>query len=108
MPAILVAEGELALDTDGASRCAREGNSLTSAPTSRCSRPTISTTGLAKVISGLYRIPAIHVDFDCVFTNTVPVDAIRGAGKPEALSCSNGWSISQRRKPAARRWTFAD
>ena len=47
--------------------------------------PTISTTGLAKVISGLYRIPAIHLDFDCVFTNTVPVDAIRGAGKPEAL-----------------------
>ena len=36
------------------------------------------------MISGLYRIPAIRVDFDCVFTNTVPVDAIRGAGKPEA------------------------
>ena len=47
--------------------------------------PTIPTTGLAKVISGLYRIPAIRVDFDCAFTNTVPVDAIRGAGKPEAL-----------------------
>ena len=47
--------------------------------------PTISTTGLAKVISGLYRIPAIRIDFDCAFTNTVPVDAIRGAGKPEAL-----------------------
>jgi carbon-monoxide dehydrogenase large subunit len=47
--------------------------------------PTISTAGLSKVISGLYRIPAISLDFDCVFTNTVPVDAIRGAGKPEAL-----------------------
>ena len=47
--------------------------------------PTIPTTGLAKVISGLYRIPAIRIDFDCAFTNTVPVDAIRGAGKPEAL-----------------------
>ena len=40
---------------------------------------------MAKVISGLYRIPAIRLDFDCAFTNTVPVDAIRGAGKPEAL-----------------------
>src|SRR6185436_1980556 len=40
---------------------------------------------LAKVISGLYRIPAIRLAFDCAFTNTVPVDAIRGAGKPEAL-----------------------
>ena len=47
--------------------------------------PTIPTTGMAKVISGLYRIPAIRIDFDCAFTNTVPVDAIRGAGKPEAL-----------------------
>jgi aerobic carbon-monoxide dehydrogenase large subunit len=47
--------------------------------------PTIPTTGLAKVISGLYRIPAVHVDFHCAFSNTVPVDAIRGAGKPEAL-----------------------
>src|SRR5260370_4837143 len=47
--------------------------------------PTIPTTGLAKVISGPYRIPAIRIDFDCPFTNTVPVDAIRGAGKPEAL-----------------------
>ncbi len=47
--------------------------------------PTISTTGPAKVISGLYRIGAIRIDFDCAFTNTVPVDAIRGAGKPEAL-----------------------
>ena len=28
---------------------------------------------------------AIRIDFDCAFTNTVPVDAIRGAGKPEAL-----------------------
>lgn len=47
--------------------------------------PSIPTTGLAKVISGLYRIPAIDIEFDCAFTNTVPVDAIRGAGKPEAL-----------------------
>src|SRR5260370_39744181 len=47
--------------------------------------PSIPTTGMAKVISGLYRIPAIRIDFDCAFTNTVPVDAIRGDGKPEAL-----------------------
>jgi carbon-monoxide dehydrogenase large subunit len=47
--------------------------------------PSIPTTGLAKVMSGLYRIPAMHIAFDCAFTNTVPVDAIRGAGKPEAL-----------------------
>lgn len=33
---------------------------------------------------GVYDIPAIAVDICGVFTNTVPVDAYRGAGKPEA------------------------
>ncbi|MBM3557069.1 MAG: xanthine dehydrogenase family protein molybdopterin-binding subunit, partial [Alphaproteobacteria bacterium] len=43
------------------------------------------TDSAAKVISGLYRIPAIHMRSTGRFTNTVPVDAYRGAGKPEAL-----------------------
>src|SRR5437016_14513386 len=34
--------------------------------------------------SGVYAIPAIHVAVKGVFTNTVPVDAYRGAGRPEA------------------------
>ncbi|MEO8558510.1 MAG: xanthine dehydrogenase family protein molybdopterin-binding subunit [Rhodospirillales bacterium] len=47
--------------------------------------PVIPTMGMAKVISGLYAIPAIHISMRGVFTNTVPVDAYRGAGKPEAI-----------------------
>jgi carbon-monoxide dehydrogenase large subunit len=47
--------------------------------------PTIPTGGMAKVLTGLYDIPAAHVAMRCAFTNTVPVDAVRGAGKPEAL-----------------------
>jgi len=46
----------------------------------------VPTTGLARVISGLYRIPAIAVRLRCAYTTTTPVDAIRGAGKPEALA----------------------
>ncbi len=34
--------------------------------------------------TGLYDIPAIAVTVEGVFTNTVPVDAYRGAGRPEA------------------------
>ena len=34
--------------------------------------------------SGVYAIPAIHVGVKGVFTNTTPVDAYRGAGRPEA------------------------
>jgi carbon-monoxide dehydrogenase large subunit len=33
---------------------------------------------------GIYDIPLIAVDVRGVFTNTVPIDAYRGAGKPEA------------------------
>ena len=36
------------------------------------------------MLSGAYNIPAIHEDVYGVFTNTTPVDAYRGAGRPEA------------------------
>jgi carbon-monoxide dehydrogenase large subunit len=36
------------------------------------------------LLSGQYNIPAIHVEVDAVYTNTAPVDAYRGAGRPEA------------------------
>ncbi len=36
------------------------------------------------LLQGLYTTPAIYVDVTAVFTNTVPVDALRGAGRPEA------------------------
>lgn len=36
-------------------------------------------------LSGLYAIPAIHCRVSAVYTNTVPVDAYRGAGRPEAV-----------------------
>ncbi|CAN5605909.1 xanthine dehydrogenase family protein molybdopterin-binding subunit [soil metagenome] len=81
----LVATGALALDADGRFLAVRVKAEANYGAYLSMFAPTIPTTGLAKVISGLYRIPAIRVDFDCAFTNTVPVDAIRGAGKPEAL-----------------------
>ena len=36
------------------------------------------------LLAGLYATPAIYVHTKGVFTNTVPVDALRGAGRPEA------------------------
>ena len=38
----------------------------------------------ATLLSGQYDIPAIYCEVDSVYTNTVPVDAYRGAGRPEA------------------------
>jgi carbon-monoxide dehydrogenase large subunit len=51
----------------------------------------VSTVGAAipsaiysALLAGLYRTPAIHVEVTGVFTNTLPTDAYRGAGRPEA------------------------
>ena len=44
----------------------------------------IPTYLYATLLSGQYAIPAIHCEVDAVYTNTVPVDAYRGAGRPEA------------------------
>ena len=38
----------------------------------------------ATLLSGQYDIPQIYCEVDAVYTNTVPVDAYRGAGRPEA------------------------
>jgi carbon-monoxide dehydrogenase large subunit len=38
----------------------------------------------APLLSGQYNIPAIYAEVECVYTNTAPVDAYRGAGRPEA------------------------
>jgi aerobic carbon-monoxide dehydrogenase large subunit len=45
--------------------------------------PVIPVIG-AFVMSGCYRFPAVQTDVIGVFTNKMPTDAIRGAGRPEA------------------------
>jgi carbon-monoxide dehydrogenase large subunit len=45
--------------------------------------PAIPALG-AFVMSGCYKIPAVHTDIVGTFTNKCPTDAIRGAGRPEA------------------------
>jgi carbon-monoxide dehydrogenase large subunit len=46
--------------------------------------PCIPTYLYAPMLSGQYQIPAIYAEVKGVFTNTLPVDAYRGAGRPEA------------------------
>jgi carbon-monoxide dehydrogenase large subunit len=45
--------------------------------------PLIPSLG-AFVMGGCYKIPNVQTDITGVFTNKVPTDAIRGAGRPEA------------------------
>jgi carbon-monoxide dehydrogenase large subunit len=46
--------------------------------------PFIPTMAAGGMQVGVYAIPVVHQATKCVFTNTVPVDAYRGAGRPEA------------------------
>jgi carbon-monoxide dehydrogenase large subunit len=46
--------------------------------------PAIQTFAGGRILGGVYRIPAIHNRVHGVVTNTAPVDAYRGAGRPEA------------------------
>jgi carbon-monoxide dehydrogenase large subunit len=45
--------------------------------------PLPSSVNVAKNLPGVYRTPAIDVSIRCVFTNTTPIGAYRGAGRPE-------------------------
>ena len=47
--------------------------------------PFVATAAGVPMLSGCYRVPAAHVRVQGVFTNTAPVDAYRGAGRPEAI-----------------------
>ena len=46
--------------------------------------PGIPTILHGLMLSGVYDIPAIHEDVYGLYTNTTPVEAYRGAGRPEA------------------------
>lgn len=49
--------------------------------------PFIPTGAALKVLPGVYDIPVLSYAVKGVFTNTVPVDAYRGAGRPESIYC---------------------
>lgn len=79
-----VTRAELALDADGkflAMRVHTTANMGAYLSTFASSVPTIL---YATLLAGQYATPAIYAEVTAVFTNTAPVDAYRGAGRPEA------------------------
>jgi carbon-monoxide dehydrogenase large subunit len=75
---------ELALDKDGkflAMRVKTTANLGAYLSTFASCVPTIL---YATLLAGQYKTPLIHCEVTAVFTNTTPVDAYRGAGRPEA------------------------
>ena len=46
--------------------------------------PNMATNNMVKNITSVYKTPLIEINTKCVFTNTTPISAYRGAGRPEA------------------------
>jgi len=77
-------KAELAMDSKGnflALRVKTIANMGAYLSTFASSVPTIL---YATLLAGQYKTPAIYAEVKAVFTNTAPVDAYRGAGRPEA------------------------
>ena len=79
-----VATAEIGLDADGRIIALRVSIVANMGAYLSNFGPYIPTECCIKMCSGLYTIPAVYGEVKCVFTNTVPVDAYRGAGRPEA------------------------
>jgi len=79
-----VTHAELAMDKDGkflglrVSTVANMGAYLSTFASA------VPTYLYATLLAGQYTTPAIYAEVKAVFTHTVPVDAYRGAGRPEA------------------------
>ncbi len=73
---------ELALDRDGNFLAVRVGGYGNLGATYGAPGP--ATGNVVRNTLGVYRTPLLEVNTKCVFTNTTPVGAYRGAGRPEA------------------------
>ncbi len=76
--------GRLALDADGRFLALHVETTGDLGAYVSCLGPGAHTVSPASAMGGLYAVPAVFMDVRGAFTNTVPVDAYRGAGKPEA------------------------
>ncbi len=79
-----VTTAELALDKDGKFLALRADTTANMGAYLSTFGSCIPTILYATLLAGQYTTPHIHCKVQAVFTNTAPVDAYRGAGRPEA------------------------
>ena len=79
-----VSTAEMALDADGTFLALRVATIANMGAYLSTFAPCVPTYLYATLLAGVYKTPAIYAEVKAVFTNTVPVDAYRGAGRPEA------------------------
>ena len=75
---------ELAMDENGKFLALRESTLANMGAYLSTFAPCVPTYLHGTLLAGQYSTPVIYCEVKAVFTNTVPVDAYRGAGRPEA------------------------
>ena len=79
-----VTVAELAMDGNGKFLALREHTTANLGAYLSTFASAVPTILYATLLAGQYTTPVIYSEIKAVFTNTVPVDAYRGAGRPEA------------------------
>jgi aerobic carbon-monoxide dehydrogenase large subunit len=79
-----VTEAEMAFDADGKITALKVKTIANIGAYMSTFSSSVPTYLYGTLLSGQYDIPHIYCEVDAVYTNTVPVDAYRGAGRPEA------------------------
>src|SRR5256886_1468692 len=77
-------DAEMALDAGGRILGLRVKSAVNLGAYVSLFAPSVPTYLYGTLLAGAYQTPAIHVEVTAGFTNTTPVDAYRGAGRPEA------------------------
>jgi carbon-monoxide dehydrogenase large subunit len=79
-----VSHAELALDAQGNYLALRVNTKANIGAYMSTFSSCVPTYLYATLLAGQYKTPAIYCDVQAYYTNTAPVDAYRGAGRPEA------------------------
>ncbi|MCB1884050.1 MAG: xanthine dehydrogenase family protein molybdopterin-binding subunit [Geminicoccaceae bacterium] len=79
-----VSKAELAIDADGDFLALRVNTKANLGAYMSTFSSCVPTYLYATLLAGQYKTPAIYADVQAYYTNTSPVDAYRGAGRPEA------------------------
>ena len=80
----MMTTGELALDKDGKILAVRISGISNMGGYLSVYAPFIPTLAGGRILGGVYRVPSLYVNVKGYFSNTAPVDAYRGSGRPEA------------------------
>lgn len=79
----LVLDGELALDGEGNILAIRFTDTVDLGAFTCYWGAFIGSRNISVTMGGVYRVPALYMSSKLVYTNTVPVSAYRGAGRPD-------------------------